>query len=318
MGNDFFLIWNYYELPLYYPIFMKSLSILIFGATGMIGTELIKLLRSQQYEVKTMGRGPNSDYQWDPTQNQINKEALMGVDVIINLSGANVGAQRWTKSYKEKIYNSRVMGNELLYNTVKQNSYHPGLFITASATGIYPNKGIEPILEDSSLGNDFLAVTCKDWEKAGFQFEHLPCRTVAMRTGIVMGRQGGFIPRMSKFFKLYLGAVLGKGTQMVSWIHIDDLCNLILFAIQNQQISGAINATSPTAISQKELTYEMAKQLKTKIISPPIPPWFLRWVLGEFANELLSDKNVIPQKATEYGFTFQYPSFPEALKELLS
>ncbi len=293
-------------------------NILIAGASGLIGQKLASKLKSSGYQVKTLGRGNNSDYQWDPMNHKIDSKALEGIDVVINLSGANVSKHRWTKKFKNEIYDSRIYTNRLLFEAAQKTNHIPKLFITSSATGIYPNNGMQKLTEESEIGTDFLANTCSHWEQEAFNFESVGCRTVALRTGIVLAKEGGFLPRISAPIKWCLGAALGSGKQMTSWIHIDDLCNMFIYIIENNNIVGPVNATSPQAETNMSITKAIAKKMNRSIILPNIPGWVLRILFGEFASELLSDKNVVPRKLLESGFKFQYTNCSEALHDLMA
>ncbi|MDZ4758619.1 MAG: TIGR01777 family oxidoreductase [Bacteroidota bacterium] len=292
-------------------------TILIAGASGLIGQKLVENFKAIGYQVKTLGRNKKSDYQWDPMDLQIDETALQGIDVVINLSGANVSKQRWTKKFKNEIYDSRIYSNRLLFQLAQKTKNIPELFITASATGIYNNKGREKLNEDSEAGKDFLADTCFHWEQEAYRFDNLGCRTVAVRIGIVMAKEGGFLPRMSAPIKWGMGAALGSGKQMTSWIHLQDLCRVFIYAMENNIMAGPINATSPHAATNEVITKAIAKRIKRKIILPNIPAWVLKILFGEFATELLSDKNVWPEKLLKAGFKFEYENIQDALDDLI-
>lgn len=295
---------------------MKSLKVIIAGGSGMIGKHLKLQLEIAGYEVKTLGRNSQSDYLWDINKKQINPQIFNDCYAVINLTGVNVAQRRWTSSFKKQIYSSRIESTKLIFETIQSSNINLPVFITASAIGIYKN-GFEIQTEHSISGSDFLAKTCSDWEKEAMNFSLINTRVACMRIGIVLARTGGFLPKISKLIKYYLGAILGNGNQMISWVHVKDVCNAFIYVLKNEECSGAYNVTAPHPVSNKNITQIIAKKLKRKLILPAVPEFILKIILGEFATEVLSNKNVIPEKLLESNFIFEFNEIGNALDDLL-
>jgi len=219
----------------------------------------------------------------------------------------------WTAAKKRRIAESRVEGTRRLTEAIAQMKKPLEVLVSASAIGIYQDAGDVPVLENSTLGEGFLAQTGKNWEHEALQAQ--ADRVVLLRTGIVLAKQGGALPLMARAFRLGLGGRLGPGTQWMSWIHIDDLARLILFCIENREVRGPVNGTAPWPIRNAEFTQALAARLRRPALIP-VPAFALRW-LGEFSNELLGSKRVLPGVATEQGFPFRFPELAGALADLL-
>jgi uncharacterized protein len=278
------------------------MNIAITGASGFVGSRVTEKLRQQGPEVHALGRTPSTEH-------------LASADAIIHLAGEPV-AQRWTPEAKQRIYASRVEGTRNLVNAISNNARRPQVLVCASAIGIYGSRGDEILKEDSPPDSDFLARVVVDWEKAARSAEALGIRVVNLRFGVVLGN-GGALAKMLPPFKLGIGGRLGSGTQWTSWIHIDDAVKLILFAMENGQVRGALNATAPNPVTNAQFTRELARVLHRPAIFP-VPPFALRLMFGEMAGVILASQRVLPAAAQAAGFQFRYSDLPSALANLLA
>ncbi|HMS33508.1 MAG TPA: TIGR01777 family oxidoreductase [Ignavibacteria bacterium] len=308
---------------------MIDKTILITGATGVIGSRLVKRLCELGAFVKILSRSPvNADkifkrqytvqeFDWskydDP--NKL-RDLIEESDAIINLAGANVADKRWSVEYKKEIYNSRIEITKLLVKAIKICSKRPEFLINASGVGYYGFRGDEILTEDSEPGEDFLAKLCRDWESEAMKAVQFNVRVVTIRTGIVLDNKGGALEEFLKPFKFYIGAYQGTGRQWLSWIHIDDIIDLYLFAMSNSNMLGAVNGVSPESVTNKEFTEILGRVLNKNIILP-VPGIILKLVVGEFANNLITGQKVSPQKIMNAGFKFKFPLLKEALENLL-
>ena len=300
------------------------MKILITGATGLIGTELVELLLKRGIHAnflttsqKKIDKKPNlQGFFWNPEKGIIDENAFIGVDSIIHLAGANV-AKRWTNAYKQEIIESRIVSSNLLFKVLKHNPNQVKQIISASAIGIYPDslKNIytetNKTIDDSFLGN----VVVK-WEDSVDKFKLLNIQVCKLRTGIVLSENGGALTEMIKPIKFGLGAAFGSGKQFQSWIHITDLVEMYLFAVQNN-LTGIYNAVAPNPISNKQLTVAIAKKLKKTLFLPNIPEFIMQMILGEMHEILFSSQNVDNKKIINEGFLFKYNSVEKALEDLL-
>ena len=303
--------------------------ILITGGTGLIGKRIVSELCSQGAFVKILTRDISKVKSMFPKNFTIEaynlddyktplllKKIIEETDVIINLAGANVGEKRWTEEFKSEIYNSRIDITKLLVDAVKLSENKPECFITSIGVGIYGFRGDEIINEESESGDDFLANVCFDWEAEAMKASEYGVRVVSLRTGIVLDKNEGALPKLLMPFKFFIGAYQGDGKQWFSWIHIDDIVNMLLFIIENKNISGAINGTSPEPVTNKMLAEEIGKIKNTKLLIP-VPSVILKIAVGEFAENLLTGQKVIPVKAVKNGFEYKYPVLKEALLDLI-
>ncbi len=294
-------------------------TVLITGGSGLVGTHLTKLLLSKAYKVIHLGRKVSGKeivptYQWNLTGNYWDAKAIKEVDYIIHLAGANVADGRWTNQRKQQILKTRIDGSKLVAEMVEAAQGRIKGVVSASAVGYYGivNKN-KPAIETDEPGVDFLADVCIKWEQ---EASECATKVAILRTGVVLAKEGGAISKMLTPIKLGVGASLGTGKQPMPWIHINDLCNMYLFAIQNR-LEGVYNAVAPEYISNKELTLQLAKAANRKILFPNIPGFVLKLMLGEMASMLLTGVEVSAEKITEEGFEFNYSTFTNALGHLL-
>jgi uncharacterized protein (TIGR01777 family) len=249
--------------------------------------------------------------QWDPKTGYVDIEALRGVDAVIHLAGVGVGDKRWTKRYKSEILNSRLLGTTAVANAVAE--VKPQVFISASAIGWYGDSGNRAVVETDSVGNDFLAAVCREWEGAADLAGDV--RTVKLRTGLVLDPTGGALGRMLPLFRFGLGGKLGSGKQWWSWITLHDVVRAIEFALANP-IAGPINLTSPNPVTNQEFTAALAQAMKRPALFPA-PAIALKIALGGFSSEILGSKKVLPNALSDAGFVWDYPHITNALTALI-
>lgn len=296
-------------------------TILVTGGTGFIGKHLCKKLKDKGFNVAILSRrksnNPNSFY-WNLSENYIDKEAIINTDYIIHLAGAGIADKRWTKKRKQLLFDSRVNSTNLLYKKVKELNPNLKGFIAASGIGFYGTLTSQRVFtEQNEPGKDFLSYVCKFWEKASSQFNNLNIRTVIFRTGLVLGKNGGALEKLSKPIKLGIGSAIGKGTQIVPWIHMDDLCSMYIQAIKNTNFEGVYNAVAPEHINNKTLTNSIAKVYHKPILLPKTPSFLLKIVLGKMSVILLYGSAVSSKKIENSGFNFKFPKLTDSLKDLL-
>ena len=301
------------------------MKILVTGATGLIGNELVKLLLAKNHSVnylttsksKIVSKPNYKGFYWNPEQSKIDENCIYEVDVVINLAGANI-AKRWTNAYKQEIIESRILSSELLYNLIKKNPNQVKQFVSASGTAIYPESFSKVYDETTKETEDsFLSNVVKKWEESANRFQVLGIKVCKLRTGMVLSNVGGALPEMMKPIKIGFGAAMGNGKQMQSWIHIDDLVSMYSFVVENQ-LEGVYNAVTPNPISSQELTTVIAKTLKKPLFLPNIPQFMMKLVLGEMSYLLFSSKNVSSDKIMKLGFQFLFLNIKEALVNLYS
>lgn len=299
------------------------MKILITGATGLIGSELVKLLLSKNHSVHYLTTSnakikeePNyKGFYWNPQEGKIDERCIEGVDVIIHLAGANI-AQRWTNKYKQEIIESRTLSSELLFNLIKKSPNQVKQIVSASGTAIYP-ESISQVYDETTTESEdsFLSNVVKKWEESVDTFQVLGIKVCKLRTGIVLSNKGGALPEMVKPINLGFGAAMGTGKQIQSWIHITDLVAMYYFAIE-KQLEGIFNAVSPHPVSNQELTKVIAKTLKKPLWLPNIPEFVMNLILGEMSYLLFSSKNLSSIKITNSGFQFQFPKIDKAINDL--
>jgi len=288
--------------------------IAVTGASGMIGSALVGHLKSEGHTVQRLVRrlpvSPD-EIQWDPKTGYVDIEALRGVDAVIHLAGVGVGDKRWTKRYKSEILNSRLLGTTAIANAVAE--VKPQVFISASAIGWYGDSGNRAVVESDSVGNDFLAAVCREWEGAADLAGDV--RTVKLRTGLVLDPTGGALGRMLPLFRFGLGGKLGSGKQWWSWITLHDVVRAIIFALENP-IVGPVNLTTPNPVTNQEFTAALARAMNRPALFPA-PAIALKIALGGFSSEVLGSKKVMPNALSDAGFVWDYPHITNALSALI-
>jgi uncharacterized protein len=285
-------------------------TILVTGGTGLIGKQLCKLLQDKGYSVRILSRTKSEDpshFIWNISNNYIDKQAILNVDYIIHLAGAGIADKRWTKKRKQELINSRVNSTNLLFQKVKEFNPNLKAFISSSGIGFYGAITSSKIFtEKEKPGKDFISTICKLWEKAAHQFNSINSRTVIFRTGVVFSKEGGAFEKISKPIKLGFGAVLGNGKQYMPWIHIDDLCELYIQAIENTNFEGVYNAVAPEHITNKQITKIIAKTFRKPLWLPNIPSFILRLIFGDMSAILLYGSRVSSKKIQKTGFQFNF------------
>ncbi len=296
-------------------------KILITGGTGNVGSRLICLLKEKGYEVHVLSRRANHRekiFAWDPASSFIEAEAFEGVTKIIHLAGAAVVDGRWTAKRKKDILDSRVLSTVLLRQYIKEHRLAIDTFVGASATGYYgSDTGDEVQYEETQAGKDFLANVCVEWEKEEMKVADLGIRTVILRTGIVLSEKGGALEKIAGPVKLGLGAAFASGKQWMPWIHADDLCQMYIYALENEKITGVYNAVAPNPVTNAGFTKEIADVLKKPLILPNVPAFALKLALGEMAAMVNGGNRVSSGKIQKEGFIFAYPNVGIALNDLL-
>jgi uncharacterized protein (TIGR01777 family) len=312
-------------------------TVLISGGTGLIGKALTRLLVARGYNVIILTRNPsalNSSYLlpaspepkiqfagWNIQSQTIDPLAVENADFIINLAGAGIAEKRWTRSRKKELCDSRVKSCELIAKALREIPNKVRTIISASAIGWYgadpeiPNP--KPFTETAPADKGFLGETCRLWEESISRVGDLDRRLVILRTGIVLSSEGGALVEFEKPIRLGIAAILGSGKQVISWIHIDDLCRLYLEAIENENWQGVYNAVAPITVNNKNLVTGLAKLLKGKFfITFYIPSFILKFVLGEMSIEVLKSTTVSAAKIRQTGFQFLYPGIDAAIPRL--
>lgn len=298
-----------------------SQKILITGGSGLIGMELSSLLTDRGYEIAHLTRKkelnfPYKQFEWDIHKKEIDQKAIRFADVIIHLAGAGVVDEKWTDERKKVIIESRTVSAELLQSAIASQEKKPTLFIGASGINYYGvDTGNSVMKEDDPSGEGFLSEVCVRWEKATDQIEQLGIKTAKVRIGIVLSEKGGALPQLAQPIKLGVGAPLGSGKQMMSWIHIQDLCGIFLHIIKNE-LYGIYNGVAPNPVTNKEMTQAVAKQLSKPLWIPNVPPFAMKLLLGDRASMVLGGVNGSAQKLLSSGFVYKYPELKGALTEI--
>jgi len=279
------------------------MNIAITGASGFIGRNLAARLAAEGHSTRSIS-----------LRSGIAPDAFAGCDAVVHLAGEPV-AQRWTVSAKKKILDSRVDGTRAVVQAIVETNPPPAILICASGIGYYGSRGDDILTENAAPAADFLGEVVLAWEREALHAEMLGVRVVCPRFGVVLGRDGGALPKMMAPFRLGLGGRIGSGKQWMSWIHIDDLVNLIVFALSNVTLSGAVNAVAPHPVTNAEFTRELARALHRPAIFP-VPGFALKLLFGEMASMLLGGQRAIPQAALAAGFQFRYSELGSALAAL--
>jgi uncharacterized protein (TIGR01777 family) len=311
---------------------MNDKTILISGGTGMVGTALTNHLIAKGYRVIILTRNPRgvvmkADWSgkvsyaaWDVKEQTIDAIALAKADALIHLAGAGVVDKPWTDSYKKEILDSRVQSSKLLVNAIQKHGAKMQTVLCASAIGWYgadsTGKNI-PFTEEAPAAKDFLGETCKAWEESMHPVIQLGKRLVHCRIGIVLSNTGGALPEFKKSLRFRIAGILGSGKQMISWIHIEDLCRLFCYALETPALQGAYNGVAPLPVDNYKLNIALANSMYgNSFISLPVPEFVLKIMMGERSIEVLKSTTVSAQKILHAGFEFNYPNIETAMAEL--
>lgn len=295
--------------------------ILITGATGMLGKDLITSLLQRGYKVSILSRKPQkikgvTVYIWDVYKQQIDKKCLNGIDSIIHLAGENISTEKWSDTRKKKITDSRVLSTELLYKAIAENKNQIKDFISSSAVGYYGNRGEEILSEDNAPGDNFIADCCVAWEGAVDKGKAMGLRIVKIRTGVVLSKDEGALPAMATPIKWFAGAPLGSGNQWIPWIHHKDMTQIYIHALEKRSLNGAYNACAPFPVTNATLTKAIAKKNHRPIWPFNVPAAVLKLILGEMSEIVLSSTNTSAQRLLDTNFIFKYTLLDNALSDI--
>jgi len=297
------------------------MEIAIAGSTGLVGSELVKVLRSQGHKVRRLVRSENEvgadNVLWHPRQGIRDIQRLESVDAFVNLSGESIAGGRWTASRKKEIYRSRVEGTRILVDRIGRLEKKPSVFINASAIGFYGDRRDETLTEQSPNGEGFLAELCKAWESEAMRAREKGMRAVTPRFGLILSPRGGALAKMLPVFKLGAGGKIGNGKQWMSWISIDDVVQGLIHLTEKADLSGPVNFVSPNPVQNEAFTKVLARVLRRPAIFP-VPAAALKLMLGEMAEELLlAGQRVVPRELQKSGFQFTHPDLESALRAVL-
>ena len=298
-------------------------TLLVTGASGFVGSGLCRLAAENGHGVIALSRSPeNADLPsaqsveaWQPDIELIPSSTLSNCGAVVHLAGETIGA-RWNPDKKRRIRESRVNSTHRLVESLSKAETKPEALVCASAIGFYGETGDQEFTEDSPPGDDFLAEVCQDWELAAQEAEAMGIRVVHLRLGHVLGKGGGLLQTMLPPFYIGAGGRLGSGTQWMSWIHIDDVAGIILYAIENQHVTGAINATTPNPVRNTEFTKTLGRLIRRPTLFP-VPTFGLRLRFGEFTDFVLMSQRVLPQRTLSMGYEFRYSDLESALRASL-
>lgn len=293
--------------------------VLLTGGTGFIGTKLCEYLLQQGHNITIFTRNPSAlSERWGKKINAIRRldqiQEMEQIDWVINLAGEPIMNGRWNNKRKHAIVDSRIQVTKHLISQLAQRKQIPEVMISGSAIGYYGDHGDEPCTEQTEAGEGFSAELCKDWEKAAHPITVKGARLCVLRTGIVLDAKGGALKRMMGPFKMGLGGKLGAGNQWMSWIHLDDLCRMILFIASRPDCKGPFNGTAPDPVTNEIFTKTLGEILNRPTVVP-MPALALKLVLGEASELLLGSQQVIPEKALQQGFNFKYETLDECLAQ---
>lgn len=298
--------------------------IVLTGASGLVGTSLVRSLLDKRIQISQLVRHPassggNRQLEWDPysVPSVTDPSALNGIVAAVHLSGASVAGHRWTLNYKNQIRSSRVQSTQALAKLLADLRPRPRVLVSASAVGIYGTRGDELLTERSELGNDFLAEVCKAWEEAAKPAVDAGIRVVHLRFGVVLSAQGGALKQMLPLFRLGLAGRLGSGRQWMSWVALADVIRAIEFALETDSLHGPANVVSPQPVTNADFTRTLGRVLHRPTLVPA-PRFALRAAFGEMADTILASQRVLPERLQAAGFRFQYAGLEDALRAALA
>lgn len=299
-----------------------TMKILISGSSGLVGSALLRALRTQGNTIARLvrpgGAAAPGDVRWDPASAMIDAAAMEGADAVVHLSGASIAGGRWTPSRKAALRSSRVDSTRLLVDALANLRRKPQVLVCASATGYYGDRGDELLTESSEPGTDFLAFLARDWEAEASRAGATGIRVVILRFGVIFDLHGGALPKMLLPFRFGLGGRIGSGRQWMPWIALEDAVAVARAAILDQRFAGPINTVAPNPIRNADFTRIVARVLHRPAIFP-VPAFVLHAALGEMAQPLLlASTRAVPERLAELGFTFRFPDLDPALRAILA
>jgi uncharacterized protein (TIGR01777 family) len=306
------------------------MKIAITGATGFVGSRLVQRLHQEGHQILVLTRDTSHAHKvfpreafpkleilaYTPDRSGAWQDAIAGCDGVVNLAGESIAEGRWTPERKQKILNSRKLGTQKIVEAIAKANPKPTVLVNPSAIGYYGTSETATFDENSSSGQDFLAQVCQAWEGEAQKVQDAGVRLVILRFGIILGN-GGALGRMITPFKLFAGGPIGSGRQWFSWIHLDDLVNLIIYALTNTQLNGVYNATAPNPVRMNELSQTMGKVMNRPSWLP-VPAFAIEALLGDGAIVVLEGQQVLPKRTLAAGFEYQYPHLPAALTQILN
>jgi uncharacterized protein (TIGR01777 family) len=296
------------------------MKIVIAGGSGLVGSALNPALEAQGHEVTQLVRkaARAGEIEWHPNQDEIDPKTLDGFDAVINLAGENIAEGRWTDEKKRRIHDSRVHGTHLLAEAIVKLAQRPSVFLCASATGFYGDRGGEILDEHSESGGGFLAGVCREWERAADPAARANVRVVNLRFGPIIAPEGGMMAKMLTPFKMGLGGKVGSGKQFISWVAINDVVGAIKLALNDESVRGPLNVVSPNPVTNEEFTTTLGHVLSRPTVMA-MPAFAAKLAFGEMADEmLLVSQRVMPKKLTDARFQFQFPELEGAFRKYLT
>lgn len=296
-------------------------NILITGGSGLIGNQLTIQLTEAGHTVSHLSRNRGKDvkvktFLWDVNKGEIDEHCIDGVEIIIHLAGAGIAEKRWTEQRKQEILDSRTKSIALIYALMRSKANRVNTVISASGVGYYSDRGDELLTENSPPAHDFLGTCCIEWEKAVDEGIELDLRVIKFRTGVVLSKDGGALPQLALPIKLGVGSPIGSGKQWVSWIHLQDVIAMYLYAVNNVQLNGVYNMAAPNPLTNAQLATAVAKQLHRPFWAPNVPAFLLKLLMGQMATLVLGSTKVSAKKIVDAGFQFKYTETAPALKEI--
>ena len=298
------------------------MKILISGASGLVGTHLIPTLEAKGHEIFRLVRKTPKDaneIQWDARNgfSESEQAKLENFDAVVHLAGDSIASENWSAEKKQRIRESRVTGTRVLVDALKKCAQSPKIFVSASASGFYGDRKDEILNEESAKGAGFLPDVCDEWEREARRAEEFGARVVNPRIGVVLSKDGGPLEKMLTPFKLGVGGTLGSGKQWMPWVALDDLIGVIHFALENENLKGAVNTVAPGIVTNEEFTKTFGKVINRPTILP-IPEFAIKLLFGEMGETLLlQGQRMTPKKLQDAGFEFHYPNLEDALKHVL-
>lgn len=300
------------------------MKVLVTGATGFVGKKVVEKLLAKNHQVVVLTRNPQkaqsiwgdkvSAFAWNTTKELIPAGALEGIEGVINLVGENISQARWSESQKQRIYDSRIVSTKNLMESLKTMTTKP-VVVSTSAIGVYGARENELISESTTVGAGFLANVCEDWERIALDYKKDLPRLAIIRVGVVLGKEGGLLKKLLPVFKTGLGGPIGNGKQWMSWIHLADLANLYIFALENSSMEGIINGVSPYPLTNKAFTKAFAKAVKRPAFFK-VPPVVLKIMMGQMSCIALDSQKIVSERLKMLGFNFEYPRADKALENL--
>lgn len=299
-----------------------SKRVLITGGSGLIGSRLTRFLLERGHAVTHLTRVAKANgvpsFIWDVDRQYVDPRALQNQDAIIHLAGTGVADERWTVKRKREIRQSRVDSTRLLANAINTSPNSIQTFVSISGVGYYGYSDKHEFNETSPPGDDFLATVCQEWEEQARLVHKPETRVIILRTGVVLSQNGGALKELATPVRYFVGAPLGKGAQIVSWIHIDDLCAIFLKSIDDPQMDGLYNAVAPNPVTNRQMTKAIAKVLARPMVIPAVPAFVLKLILGEMAEMVLKGSRVSAKKLSDAGYSFRFAAIEDALRDLLA